>query len=152
MTHAPAQQINIARHIARSAQRQIENKTGMRIAIMLRQGENAKTPEEMLKVIAMALSMNADCYRMKTRIRDIVEMRFIGALLLRMHFPRFTLSQIALLFGGQDHTSILSGIARAHNLIYTHDVGFTEKYSIALKTVNAWMNNEAPGYELAISA
>lgn len=83
-----ALQMDTARHIARSAQRKIKSKTGMRIAIMLCPNENNyNTPEAMLEVIATALGMSPKCYRMKTRTRDVVEMRFIAALLLRMHFP-----------------------------------------------------------------
>ena len=153
MTYAPAQQINTARHIARTAQQQIRNKTGMRVTVMLCPAENTdETPGQMLKIIAMTLGMSPDCYRMKTRTRDIVELRFIAALLLRMHFPRFTLNQIAVLFGGQDHSSILSGIARAHSLIYTGDASFTGKYNNVLKTVNKWLRKEEPAFVPAISA
>ena len=147
MIYAPAQQMNAARRIARSAQRQIRNKMGMEISITLCLTENNfHTPEEMLAVIAMALRMSPECYKIKTRTRDVVELRFIGALLLRTHFPRFTLNQIATLFGGQDHSSILSGLARAHNLIYTGDTQFTKKYEKALTSVNAWLWQDASDY------
>ena len=145
--------MNTARHIARSAQQQIKNKTGMSVVVMFSPFENTyDAPAEMLEVIAGALGMSPDCYRMKTRRRDIVEMRFIAALLLRMHFPRFTLTQIAMLFGGQDHSSILSGIARAHSLIYTGDASFIQKYNTVLKAVNTWLRKDTPACELAMSA
>jgi chromosomal replication initiation ATPase DnaA len=153
MIYASTQQMNTARHITLSAERQIKSKTGIRIAVMLCPIENNYyTPEEMLEVIANALGMNPDCYRMKTRMRDVVEMRFIAALLLRMHFPRFTLNQIAILFGGQDHTSILSGLARAHNLIFTGDALFVKKYDTVLTSVNAWLRKVASDHVSAISA
>jgi len=85
MNYAPAQKISTARHIARSAQRQIKDKTGMRVTLLLYPTENAaRTPAQMLKVIALALDMNYECFKMKTRVRDVVELRFIGAMFLRM--------------------------------------------------------------------
>src|ERR1039457_1594674 len=116
MNYEPAQMIKSARNIARSAQRQIKYQTGMRVNLMLYPtGDAFKTPEQMLKIIALALDMSYDCFRMKSRIREITELRFIGALFLRMNYPYITLHDIASLFGGQDHSSIISGLERAHN-------------------------------------
>src|ERR1700743_1232021 len=137
MIHAPAQRLDTARSIARTAQRQIKNKTGMKVTIMLCPVESAfDSPEEMLEIIAMALDKDPKDYKRKIRTRDIVEMRFIAALLLRMHFTRFNLTQGAALFGGQDHTSIMNGIERARQLLYIGDDKFTEKYNKAEAMVN----------------
>ena len=111
-----------------------------------------KTPEQMLKIIALSLDMSYDCFRMKSRAREIAELRFIGALFLRMNFTYLTLSDIATLFGGQDHTSIISGMTRAHNLIYTGDLRFLKKYNTALKSVNLWLRKEESDYASANSA
>ncbi len=144
MYYAAAQQITAARHIARTAQRQIKEKTGMRVSMMLYSPEvGSKTPEEMLHVIALALGMHPDCYRMKTKARHIVELRFVAAVLLRRNYPTMTLHQIATLFGGQDHSSIISGLARANDLIYTGDPRFVMKYNNALKSVDLWLKCEA---------
>ncbi len=152
MIQAPAQRLDIARGIARTAQRQIKTKTGMKVNIMLCPGESIfETPGEVLEVIALSLNMSTDCYKMKIRTRDIVEMRFIAALLLRMHFPRFTLTQVAALFGGQDHTSIMNGIDRARQLLYIGDEKFTEKYNKAEAMVNSWLSKSLL-YASAISA
>ena len=143
MYYAAAQQ-TAARHIARSAQQQIKDKTGMRVNLMVYPYENMlRSPEQMLHIIAIALDMSPECYRMKSRARNIVELRFLGALFLRRNFPAITLNQIATLFGGQDHSSIISGLARAHNLIYTGDQRFVQKYNTALKSVNLWLRREA---------
>jgi chromosomal replication initiation ATPase DnaA len=140
MNYAPAKRINTARHIARLAQQQIKTQTGMRVTLLVCPSEYTnKTPERMLTVLATALDMSPACYRMKTRLRNISELRHIAALLLRTNFPGITLQQIATLFGGQDHTSILYGLTRANNLIYTEDPRFIKKYNIALKTVNQWL-------------
>ena len=132
MYYAATQQISAARHIARSAQQQIKMKTGMRVNMVLYSPEaDAQTPEEMLRVIAKALGMSPDSYKLKNRERYIVELRFIAALLLRRNFPKMTLHQIGTLFGGQDHTSIIG------------DPRFVTKYNTALQSVNLWLKNAA---------
>jgi len=144
MYYAATQQISAARHIARSAQQKIKEKTGMRVNMVLYSPEaGSQTPEEMLHIIALALDMNTNCYTMKTKARHIVELRFIAALLLRRNYPTMTLHQIATLFGGQDHTSIINGVARANDLIYIGDPRFVKKYNTALQSVNLWLKNAA---------
>lgn len=143
MYYAAAQQMTTARHIARSATQQIKDKTGMHLTMVLYATEaSVKTPERMLRVVATALNMSPDCYRMKTRIRNIAELRFIAAMLLRSNFPKITLHQVAALFGGQDHTSVMSGLSRAYDLIYTGDQRFIDKYNKALQAVNVWLRTE----------
>lgn len=143
MYYAAQQQITDARHIARSAQQQIKDKTGMQVTMALYQPEyTIKTPERMLHIIAGALNEDVHSYKLKTRVRNIVELRFIAALCLRSNFPTITLQQIAAFFGGQDHTSIISGITRAYDLIYMGDEKFLKKYKAALAAVNLWLRNE----------
>jgi len=146
MNCAPIRQMNTARHIARAAQQQILNKTGLKIELLL-YGENdiAKTPERMLRIIAIALEMSPECFRIKSRTRDITELRYIGAIFLRRNFPMMTLFQIATLFGGQDHTSVINGITRAYELINTGDTKFMNKYNKALNSVNLWLQKEVSG-------
>jgi chromosomal replication initiation ATPase DnaA len=141
MIYSPGQKAKTARHIARSAQQKMENKTGMTVNFLLSPVDRntIKTPEGMLEVIAIALDMAPACYRMRSRERNIVELRFITAMFLRVHFPYVTLQQIAGFFGGLDHSSVISGLTRAHNLIYTGDLRFVKKYNIALKAVNLWL-------------
>jgi len=153
MNNAPAQQTRSVHNIARSAQRKIKNITGMNVSVILYPTDQAlKTPEQMLKIVALALDMKYECFRKKSRIREITELRFIGALLLRMNFPCVTLNDIARLFGGQDHSSIINGLARAHSLIYTGDLRFVKKYNTAVKSVDIWLKREEPGYATAGSA
>ena len=143
MYYAAAQQMTTARNIARSARQQIKDKTGMQVTVVLYPAETTlKTPEKMLRVIAIALDMTPECYRMKTRVRSIAELRFVAAMLLRSNFPKITLHQVAALFGGQDHTSVMSGLTRAYDLIYTGDQRFINKYNSALQAVNIWLRTE----------
>jgi len=144
MNYAPVQTINTARHIARSAQRLIKDKTGMRVSLLMEPIDDTfKTPWKMLEIVASALDLSPACYSLKSRARDIAELRFIGALMVRRHFHSITLNQVAAFFGGQDHSSIISGMARANNLIYTGDERFMKKYYTALKMVNIWLRKGA---------
>jgi len=142
MYFVTTQPITTVRHIARVAQQEIREKTGLHMHLMLPIQNIGKSPERMLHVIALALDMNPQCYKMKTRVRNIAEMRFIAAIFLRQNYPTLTLQQIAKLFGLQDHTSIMSGLARAYNLIETGDTRFIKKYNAALKSVNSWLKGK----------
>jgi len=140
---AQPQQMTAARHIARSANKQIKNKTGMEVTLMVYPIDSSiKTPERMLRIVALSLDMSPSCFRMKTRAREVSEMRFIAAVLLRSNFPQITLQQIGTLFGGQDHTSVLNGLSRAYDYIYTGDTRFLNKYNKALQSVNIWLRTE----------
>lgn len=132
-----------AQHIAISTDRQANERKGMSIAFLQYPTETVnRTPQRMLHVIALALDMNPECYRWRTRVRHIVEMRFIASILLRQYFPALTLQQIGAHFGGQDHTSVINGISRAHELIYIKDASFFKKYSAATRAVSAWLDRD----------
>ena len=144
MYYSASQQITEARHIARSAQQQIKDKTGMQVTMVLYPSENTtKTPERMLHIIAAALNESPHSFKIKSRVRNIVELRFIAALCLRSNFPMITLQQIASFFGGQDHSSIINGLTRANDLIYSGDEKFLCKYSAAVTAVSMWLRNDA---------
>jgi len=98
-----------------------------------------RTPQRLLHVIALALDMNPECYRTRSRVRSIVELRFLASLLLRRYFPALTLQQIGAYFGGQDHTSVINGISRANELIYVRDASFVKKYNTVINSVNSWL-------------
>lgn len=140
------------RMIARKAEKQIRNKTGMTIQFVLAPVIDTRSPECMMTVIARSLDMDPSCYRIRSRARDIAELRFIAALFLRENYPTLTLQRIARLFGGQDHSSVVSGIGRAHDLICTGDPRFISKYNSVLKSVDQWLGKDMSGYVSAYSA
>lgn len=96
-------------------------------------------PKRMLEVIARSLHMSPACFEMKSRVRTIIELRFLGALMLRQKFPAITLKEIGMLFGGQDHTSVMNGIEKAYTYIHTGDKRFIDKYHTARRSVNSWI-------------
>lgn len=136
-------QISAAQHIARAAEQQIKVKTGMCVTLVLCPSENTrKSPDKMLKIIAGAVGMRAEDLSKRSRERSIVELRFLSALLLRRYYPTITLKQIALLFGGQDHTSVMNALIKANNLLDTNDLSFTNKYNTALNTIDQWLKEQ----------
>lgn len=153
MKNRQATGIKEARHIARTAQHTIRVKTGIKVSLMLCPTyDMLHTPEQMLYRIAKALGMEAAAYRKRSRERSIVELRFIGAHFIRTYFPNVTLHQIAALFGGQDHSSVISGLMRANELLYVGDARFVEKYNAASRAVDMWLKNEINSYPLAATA
>jgi chromosomal replication initiation ATPase DnaA len=131
------------RHNAGMQEPQIIVKEGMRYTIALYTGENVqKTPKQFLNIIASSIGMHPDCFKIKGRARDIVELRFLAALLLRRYFPDIRLKQIAALFGGQDHTSVMNALKRANDLLYINDLAFTTKYNNTIKTINQWIKEQ----------
>lgn len=133
-----------ARRNARAAVDMVKERTGMNVAVLQYPTEMVNnTPQRMLHVIAMALDMSPEAYKMKTRVRNVVELRFIATLFLRQYFPALTLQQIAAYFGGQDHSSVINGLSRAYNLIYIQDAEFLKKYNAVLKSVTSWLRKEA---------
>lgn len=153
MQYKVPQEISLARNITRAAEQQIMNKTGMRVTLLLCPDyHTSKTPGQLLKVVAASLGMDCHCFKVRSREREFVDLRFIGASLLRCFFPGITLHEITVLFGGQDHTSIMNGLSRAAMLLASGDEKFTAKYDLALKSVNKWIRKEVLEFASAISA
>ncbi|MBC7552535.1 MAG: hypothetical protein H7257_01005 [Taibaiella sp.] len=146
MYYSIPQQISEARHIARAAEQQIKNSTGMVVRLMLcPEYHRTKSPEELLQVVAAALGMEVKDYATKCRTRPYVDLRFIAANLLCSHFPAITLLQITVFFGRQHHTSILNGLERVRALIAAGDPRFMAKYETAQAAVNRWVRKESTG-------
>ncbi len=143
MIYAPPRPANTVR-LTRTAHHRPDTHTGIGVTLQLYPASHMrKTPERLLQIAALALDMAPSCYLMKTRTRNVAELRYIGALLLRSHFPKVTLNEIAAFFGGMDHSSIMSGMCRANKLICTGDDRFLKKYNKALNSVNIWLRKEA---------
>ncbi|HYD20505.1 MAG TPA: helix-turn-helix domain-containing protein [Flavipsychrobacter sp.] len=104
-------------------------------------GKPNKHPEQMLEVIAAATQMDHQLFKLKTRKREVVELRFLASLLLRKYYPGITLKQIAQLYGGQDHTSVMNGLARGNDLLDIKDPIFTYRYLNAMNAINQWIKN-----------
>lgn len=142
-----------AKSITKQAERSIEKKTGLRVnLIAYRDSHIARTPEKMMNIIAGSLGMDRTHYTLRSRERDVVELRFLAAYFLRSYFPTITLHQISMFFGGVDHTSVMNGLARANMLLEMEDQRFSHKYETVLRSVNQWLRKETSGYASAICA
>jgi len=145
--------LNVAKNITRAAEQQIKKETGMCIRLMIgAEIDGTYSPERMLEVIAHALEVDTTSYTQKSRLREIVELRFIASRLLRQYFPTLTLQQISMYYGGQDHTSVINGLARAAMLLDCKDEEFTRKYNTAHQHVKIWIRSNANHPAPAISA
>jgi chromosomal replication initiation ATPase DnaA len=99
-----------------------------------------KKPMDMLRVIANTLQMSVEHYIERNRSREVVDLRFLSAKLLRHYYPNITYKEIGALYGGQDHTSIMNAIGKANDLLYIGDKSFTQKYQAALNSIEQWIN------------
>ncbi|MEI8278680.1 MAG: helix-turn-helix domain-containing protein [Bacteroidota bacterium] len=99
-----------------------------------------KKPMDMLRIIANTLQMSVENYIERNRTREVVDLRFVSAKLLRHYYPNITYKQIGALYGGQDHTSIMNAIGKANDLLYAGDKSFTQKYHAALNSIEQWIN------------
>jgi chromosomal replication initiation ATPase DnaA len=134
--------LEAVRTMARDAETKIRKQTGMGISLMVCPPDNQqKTPEQMMQKIASVLHMSPECYVVKMRQRDIVDLRFIAAHLLRRYFPGITLNDIALYFGGRDHTTIINALRKTNDLLQTNDLCFTTKYYHVIRALNEWIND-----------
>ena len=53
-----------AKHITKAAEQKIKNKTGMTVTLVLCPGYNpARSPEQLLSIVAGALRMDVSCYK-----------------------------------------------------------------------------------------
>lgn len=145
MSYAIAQNYTTHQPHIRIAERQQHTTTdNMRMALVLSvYGNGSKSPDKMLQVIANTLHMEYNYFQTKTRKREIVELRFLASLLLRRYYPNITLKQIAQLYGGQDHTSVMNGLSRANELLDINDPVFSFKYLSAITAINGWIKEQA---------
>ena len=153
MNYSITPQVSHARHIARSAEQQIKSRTGMKVNLVIcPEYHGYKNPEQLLMVIAASLNMDITDYKTKCRLKQFVDLRFIGAHLLCQYFPGITLQQITVFFGGQHHTSILNGLDRVKRLIAAGDPRFMSKYEAVLVAVNRWIRREVVNQARALGA
>lgn len=110
----------------------------MRLPISRTQ-QMVKKPMDMLRVIANTLQMSVENYIERNRSREVVDLRFLSAKLLRHYYPNITYKEIGALYGGQDHTSIMNAIGKANDLLYIGDKSFTQKYQAALNSIEQWI-------------
>lgn len=142
MNYAIAQSNNATQHIQISDRNRLSQTGTVRSFLPPSiYGKPTKSPDKMLEIIAAAAQMDHQLFTTKTRKREVVELRFLASLLLRKYYPGITLKQIAALYGGQDHTSVMNGLARANDLLDINDPVFTYRYLTAVNAINTWIRN-----------
>lgn len=120
------------------AEEEIRRQTGLRLRLIV-MGE--APPQDMdaigmANLIAQAIGMYPGDLHVKSRKEVYTQLRYLVMYFVKEYFPKMTLKDIGSLFGsGMDHTSVITGIASAKNLIDTNDVVFHEKYELALQAI-----------------
>lgn len=99
-----------------------------------------KSHDRMLRIIAYALAMPMSGYANRTRETKFQELRKVAAVLSRWYFPDVTLKDLGRLFGGMDHTSVISAISKAYDLLSVSDESFTRKFNKAHNEVLFYLN------------
>lgn len=127
--------------IREAAEVQISNigKVKVRLYIEVAQMEDEGIIAQALRVIAAALWMNFEDYTCKARDRGRADLRFIGALLIRKHYPTVSISQLARLMA-KGHTSTLHALKRGSELL-TVDPHFKDKYTEADRRLSQYITD-----------
>ncbi len=92
----------------------------------------------MLKVIAEAIAMQPDDYKVKSRCVVYTDLRIIGALLLREFYPAIRLTEMGHLFG-VDHTSVIHNMRVGNGYIHVGQQPFLSKYLTAKNAIECWI-------------
>lgn len=129
---------SMAQLIASEAQQRIRRRTGLKVKLFMALDEIVR-PEDILLIIAEELSMRYDDYKIKTRRRPIVELRFIATLILLDKIVGITLNEIRGYFDFLDHTNVINARDSGRSLLSSKDPVFTSKYLKAEKAVNEYL-------------
>jgi len=142
MNTARFKTINSLNIIISRAEHEIFSTTGLRMKLLaIGDDENIQADqyaEEMLSVIANALGYLYADMKKKSRHKEYLHMRYLGAFFLKQYYPFMTLEEIGYLIGLGDHTSVLHALTQAKNLIDTSNEMFTPKYQKVLEAITQW--------------
>lgn len=135
-------QLNQAHNIMAECEEKIYLETGLKIRLnMSKATQQVIKPEEILVVVAQSLGMRMEDYTKPTKKTAVVNLRFLAALFIRQYWPKYPSKDIGKLFGGQDHTTILSGLKTGANYLDTGNEQFTTKYNIVKEAVENWIKS-----------
>jgi hypothetical protein len=96
--------------------------------------------KRMIAELAKAMKLRVSRVTAKSRKRELVTTRQVIILMLKRYFPDLTLTAIAALMGGMDHTSVLYNQRIAAERLQIKDEIFMAKYTVAETAVNEWVS------------
>lgn len=100
--------------------------------------DKIKLPWNLLEVVAGVLKMELSDYKKKSRAVYYVDLRRIGAMLLKRTYPSMTLSEIGDMFG-QDHSTIINYLITGTGYLQVVQQPFMSKYVACEEAVDEWI-------------
>ncbi len=135
-------QLNQAHNIMAECEEKIFLETGLKIRLNMSKATlQVLRPDELLVVVAHSLGMKVEDYSKHSKKNNVVTLRFLASLFIKKYWPKFPTKEIGLMFGGQDHTTVLNALKMGANLLENGDQQFTSKYNIVQDAVNNWIKN-----------
>lgn len=135
--------INKVNAIIRIAEHDIYAETGVKMRLMIAPqitGENELVdPYDLLSVVANSLGMLPTDYQYKSRQRQYVTLRMLGAYFLKVNRRDLSLQQIADLIGYKEHSMVMHCLETVQNYMDTQDKIFMYSYNKALNAVTQWL-------------
>jgi chromosomal replication initiation ATPase DnaA len=132
------EQKSIVNVVANEAEKKLE-RFGINASVIITIGAPNKTPALMIETIEKALGYETGMYKVKSKKREVCELRYICMLLFIHYFPSLKLKQIAKLLYLHDHATVLNGLKQGNDLLESQDFSFTNNYKMATKAVEKWM-------------
>lgn len=135
-------QIRAARTLVAATENKINGIYGMDIRLIISGLDGPKKELELIcEKVCMALGMEREAYKIKTRKREYCDMRFICILIINIFFVKATDEMISKVFD-LDRTTVFHGREQGQSLIEAKDSDFIAKYEKAFKAVQQWIEEQ----------
>jgi len=128
--------------IIKAAEMAIAELTNKEVVLIVKPMDSpAGKPEEMMRVIALALELTMDDY-FEGRQRKYVDLRCLAALFINRYYAHLPLKKTSQLMGGLDHTSIINYMTRAKHYLGSNEDVFCDKYEKVKTAIAQWIKEQ----------
>jgi chromosomal replication initiation ATPase DnaA len=143
MSNVSIEYLNVIFEAMRHAENYVQKHTGLLVKCKLDIIDTKGHPKEMMGLIAETLGLGIEQFYVKTRKREIVEMRMLAAFFVKKHYAQLTLMDIAGLFGDNniDHSTVIHYVNTVNDLVTGPDKPFLWKYRKVLNAINLWIRD-----------
>lgn len=135
-----AEQKGIVTEMVGKYQQYIFDATGVHVRLNIEYVVNRQMSiPALMEIVARALDMKKEDYGQKCRHTRYLNLRMMGCLMLRRYYPQLSLTRIAQLMGGWDHTTIKAIFKNIDNYTETKDARFLGILEIVETEVKQWL-------------